>query len=132
MIVVTATADWWRKLSRTVKVIGYIGVASGAVVSTAAAWPIIEPYWVAQRYYVIDHSTPLLRRVIEIELKANDARRDRLLKEAPVRELELKSEQSMQTPQYRALVQDRLKNIKHELDAIDDQDKKLLKEKGGQ
>jgi hypothetical protein len=130
MIVVTATADWWRKLSRTVKVISYIGISSGAIVSTAAAWPIIEPYWVAQRYYVIDHSTPLLRRVIEIELKANDARRDRLLKEAPVRELELKSEQSMQTPQYRELVKDRLKNIKHELDAIDDQDKKLLKEKG--
>ena len=130
MIVVTATADWWRKLSRTVKVISYIGISSGAIVSTAAAWPIIEPYWVAQRYYVIDHSTPLLRRVIEIELKANDARRDRLLKEAPVRELELKSEQSMQTPQYRELVKDRLKNIKHELDARDDQDKKLLKEKG--
>ena len=132
MLVVTATADWWRKLSRTVKIIGAIGVTTGTIVSTAAAWPIIEPYWVAQRDYVIDHSTPLLRRVIEIELKANDARRDGLLKEAPVRELELQSDQAKQAPQYRALVQDRLKNIKHELDAIDDQDKKLLKEKGGQ
>jgi hypothetical protein len=122
--------NWWHNLSRTVKIIGAIGVTTGTIVSTAAAWPIIEPYWVAQRYYVLDHNTPLLRRVIEIELKANDARRDRLLKEAPVRELELQSEQSKQTPQYRALVQDRLKNIKHELDAIDDQDKKLLKEKG--
>jgi hypothetical protein len=130
MIVVTAAADWWRSLSRTVKLISYVSVVSGAITATATAWPHIEPYWVVQRYYLHEHSTPLLNRIIDIEYNANESRRERLLKEAPVRELELQSPQAQQAPQYKSLVEDRLKNIKKELIVIDKQNEKLLKEKG--
>jgi hypothetical protein len=130
MIVLTPVADWYRGLSRVVKLIGYVGVVSGTITATALAWPRVEPYWIAHRGYVLDHEHPLLSRIIEIELKSNDARRERLLNEAPQRELDLQSPQAQQAPQYKALIQDRLRNIKQELYTIDQQNEKLLKEKG--
>ena len=130
MIVITPVAVWYRSLSRVVKLIGYVGVVSGTITATAVAWPRIEPYWVAHRAYVLEHESPLLHRIIEIELKSNDARRERLLNEAPQRELDLQSPQAQQAPQYKALIEDRLRNIKQELNVIDKQNEQLLKEKG--
>lgn len=129
MQIVTATTAWWRELPRIAKIAGYIGAISGAIVTTAAAWPVVEFIIPAHRGYVLEQRAPLLHRVIDIEMRSNSARRERLLDEFPKRELELHGEQAKQTPQYRDLIQQRLNKIKSELDAIDEQNKKLLREK---
>jgi len=130
---ITATANYWRKLSRTVKIISYIGVISGAVVSTATAWPYVEPYWYAHRGYVRQyddaHITALIKRLIEVQLVQDRDRRQQLLDEAAKRELELQSDQAKQLPQYRALVQDRVDRVKSELKTLEEQDNSLFNEK---
>jgi hypothetical protein len=125
--VVGTTWGTWRR--KTVTICGLIAAVTGAIVGIAKAAPIIEPYWVAHRAYVRDRESPLLGRIIEIQLDRNSDKRQRLLDEAPKRELELQSEQAKQLPQYRALVQTRVDRIKHELKSLDEQDKSLFEEK---
>lgn len=46
------TPELFRRLMYWGKLVGIIGVTAGAIVSAAAAWPLIEPYLVAHRGYV--------------------------------------------------------------------------------
>lgn len=128
----TATANWWRSLSRAVKVISYVGVACGALVSAAKAIPIIEPYWYAHRGYVRayedEHARGIISRLIEIQLVQDRERRQHLLDEVAKRSIELQSELAKQAPEYRAMVQDRVNRISEELKTLDEQDNSLFKE----
>lgn len=129
MLIVSATAEWWRSLSRTVKIIGYVGVVMGAITATATAFPIIEPWLAATRGYVRESHAPLLGRVIEIQIAQNDARSERLVERSKQYELELQSPQAQQLPQYRKLLQERVDRTSHELKIIDEQNKSLFREK---
>ena len=130
MMILTEAADYWRSLSRTVKVIGYFGVVSAAIVSGAQAVPYIEPYWYAHRgyvrYYDHDQLAPILKRLAQVQLQQDSDRRERLLDEAKKRELELQDPTVKATPAYEALVQDRVERIKSELDKLDKDDKSLF------
>jgi hypothetical protein len=139
MSLISGTVDIWKNLSVTVKVIGAIGVVTGAIYSSAQAWPTIEPYWYAHRgyvrYYDDQHIAGILTRVVEvrlaqvgIQLAQNDERRQRLIDESAKRELELQSDQAKQLPQYRSLVQERVDRIKSELKTLEEQDNNLFKE----
>jgi len=41
--------EWWNRLSRIGKFAGILGSIFGAIVTGAAAWPIIEPIWYVSR-----------------------------------------------------------------------------------
>lgn len=129
MIIVTATARRWRRLSRTIKLISYVGMVSAAIVSSAAAWPIIEWAFPAYRGYVVAQKGPLLARVIEIELKQVDAERKRILRDVQKNEIELQSDQAKATPQYHKLIQKEIERSKNELDENDAKQKSLFNEK---
>lgn len=129
MFILTTAAEYWRGLSRTVKIIGYVGVVSGAIVSAATAFPIVEPWIVAHRGYVRSENTPLLHRVIEIQLQANENRRERLINDMKRYETELQSDQVKQLPQYRDLVQQQVERASQEIRTIDEQNKSLFREK---
>ena len=128
MFIITPAAEWWRGLSRTVKIIGYVGVVMGAITATATAWPTIEPWLAATRGYVRDSHAPLLGRIIVVQLKQNHNERERLLEEVKKRELELQSDQAKATPQYQALVKDRVERIKARINALDKDDNNLFNE----
>ncbi len=132
MFIITATADWWKGVSRTVKLVSYVGVVSGAIVASAQAWPILEPYWYAHRGYVRQyddaHANAIIKRLIQVQLDRDNDQRQRLLDEAAKREIELQSDQAKQLPQYRDLVQSRVDRIKSELNTLDEQDKSLFRE----
>jgi len=110
-----------------------VGILAGIPGAGAGYIYGIEPVMPALHYYVrgeiFGHTSPLLERVIELQLAQNDIRRERLLDEAAKREIELQSSQAKQLPQYRALVQQRVDRVKEELKTIDAQDKSLFKEK---
>jgi hypothetical protein len=133
MISLTAAANWWKSLSRTVRVIGYAGVVSGAVVSVAKAWPIVEPYWIAHRDFVRSYDTrqyaPIIKRLIEVQLVQDRERRQQLLDEAGKRAIELQSDLAKQAPEYKALVQERVNRISEELKTLEEQDNSLFNEK---
>jgi hypothetical protein len=133
MTILSATADWWHNLSRTVKIVGYVGVTSGAIVSAAQAWPLVEPYWYAHRGYVRSYDgsqvVPLLKRIIEVQLVQDRERRQQLLDEVAKRSLELQSDLAKQAPEYKALVQERVNRISEELKTLDEQDNSLFNEK---
>lgn len=110
-----------------------VGILAGIPGAVAGYSYGIEPGLPALHYYVrgeiYGHTSPLLQRVIELQLAQNDIRRERLLDEAAKREIELQSSQAKQLPQYRALVQQRVDRVKEELKTIDEQDKSLFNEK---
>ncbi len=130
-MILTATVNYWNSLSRTMKVIGYVGVVSGAVVSTAAAWPTIEPYVYAHRGYVRSYSAPFSDHamIVRVQLLLDKTRRQELLDEAAKRALELQSDQAKKLPEYRQLLQDRVNRISEELKTLDEQDNSLFKER---
>jgi len=132
----TVTANWWKSLSRTVRVISYVGITSGAIYSTSQAWPIVEPYWYAHRAMLRAAqaqsqakqetvNSEIRDLTITAQLDINDERRERLLHDAQKWELELQSDQAKTTPQYHELVQDRLDTIKKTLKRIDNSDELL-------
>jgi hypothetical protein len=133
MTIITGTINWWMSLNRTVKIIGAVGVISGAVYSVAQAWPLVEPFWYAHRGYVRwyddEHLSNVLHRLNKIQLVQDEDRRQRLLDEAAKREIELQGDQAKQLPQYRDLVQDRVNRIKSELKTLEEQDSNLFTEK---
>ena len=130
MFIVTAASDWWARLSRASKLVGFVGIFMGAIVSTAAAWQYIEPWWYSSHSWSRSEiHEPLLSRIVKIQIKQNHDERDQLLKEAKTRELELSSPQVKDAPNYQALVQERVDRIKHRLDEIDKEDANLFKEK---
>jgi hypothetical protein len=102
------------------------------VVTGTAALQIIEPVMPAHRGYVRATEDQirqqLAARLIVAQLDINRERRSRLLDEAKQRELELQSDQAKATPQYRAIVQDRVNRIKEELDGLSASDKSLFDE----
>jgi len=132
---ITGAINYWRNLSLTVKLIGYIGVAAGALVSVAQAWPLVEPYWYAHRAYVraydADHENPWHQRVIKVQLQQDKDRRSSLLNEEAKWELELQGTQAQSLPQYHALIQQRVDRIKEDLNSIDAEEKSLFNEKAG-
>ena len=125
--VIGTTWSTWRR--KTVTICGLIAAVTGAIVGIAKAAPIIEPYWVAHRAYVRDRETPLLGRIIEIQLYQASDQRKRLLRDVQKYELELQSEQAKATPQYHALVQKEVERVKSELNENDAKQKSLFKEK---
>jgi hypothetical protein len=131
MFIFTATASWYGRLSRAVKIIGWFGVISAAIVSCATALPIMEPYWFAHRGYVRTYSAPASDHaaLVRIQLRQNKDERQQLIDEVPKRELELQSDQAKQLPEYRALVQDRVDRVKARLKEIEADDNNLFKEK---
>lgn len=133
MQLITGAMNLWSGFSRTVKIISFIGIASGAIVSVASAWPIVEPFWYAHRGYVrsynADRIDPVIKRLVQVQVQLNDDRRQHLLDEAAKRDLELQSDQAKQLPQYKALVQQRVDRIKTELKTIDEQNNSLFNEK---
>ena len=114
---------WWHNLSLTFKIIGYVGIIAGAVVSGSQAAPILEPYWYAHRAYVRDYDAsqldPIRKSLTKIQLRQNADRRQSLIDEAAKRETELQGEQAKKLPQYRDLVQKRVDRINEELKTID-------------
>jgi hypothetical protein len=126
--VVGTTWGTWRR--KTVTICGLIAAVTGAIVGVAKAAPILEPWFYTSHGYARDGiHHPLLSRIIEVQLDRNADKRQRLLDEAPKRELELQSEQAQKLPQYKALVQTRVNRIKDELKSLDEKDKSLFEEK---
>lgn len=117
------------ELLRFGKVMGVASVTFGSIVGFATAFPYVEPYLAAHRGYVREQRSPLLERIIEVQLQQNDNRTERLVEKSKQYELELQSDQAKALPQYRALVQDRVDRIKHELKTIDEKNNSLFKEK---
>jgi hypothetical protein len=120
--------EYWKNLSSTLKLASYVVLVASGLVSISAAWAVIEPFAPAHRAYVRQSEMPILDRLILAQLDINDVRRDRLIGEAKSRDLELQSDQAKTTPQYKAIVQDRVDRIKQELESIDKQSGNLFKE----
>ena len=122
---------WWSKLSLAIKLVGYIGVITAAIVSTATAWPYLEPYWYAHRGYVRQYSAPASDHAILIEMRItqNGERRERLLNDVKKYELEMQSDQAKQTPIYQELLKDQVERASKTLKHLDDDDNSLFKEK---
>jgi hypothetical protein len=122
----------WRRTPEFVKWIGYGGTVFGFIIVTSQVAPIIEPYIVAHRAYARsvsrDDVTPLLRRLIKVQLAQNDTIRKRALKSVKDYELELQSDQAVKTPQYRKLIQEGIERAKSDLKDIDDDNTNLFKE----
>lgn len=130
MFVVTATADWWGRLSRWTKLAAFVGAAMGAVSATAIAWPTLEPWvYASHGWSRSEIHEPLLQRLVKIQLKQNHDEREQLLEEVKKRELELTSDQAKATPQYQELVQQRVNRVKERLNELDKDDANLFKEK---
>lgn len=130
----TVSRRWNRQSKRLrsiVKIAAAIGAISGAIVSTAAALPLIlhQTWFVAHRGYVLEHSDPLLKRIIEVQLKQTDDDRKKLLREVQKYELELQSDQAKATPQYHSLVQKEIERVKSELNENDARHNSLFNEK---
>lgn len=74
--------DWWKRLSRTAKVFGAIGIISSAIVSVAAAYSIIEPAIPAHRGLVREYVPLKIAEAISpqtealYELQRDNAERD--------------------------------------------------------
>jgi hypothetical protein len=103
-----------------------IGVIAGSI-AIVQAYP--EYYYLAHRGYVIDHVSNEHKAIVELRLAQNDIRSDRLVEKAKQYELDLQSEQAKQLPQYRALLQERVERINHDIQTIDEQNKSLMQEK---
>ena len=133
MFILTATATWYGRLSRAVKIIGWFGVISAAIVSCATALPIMEPYWFAHRGYVRTYSAPASdhARLIEVQLDVNSERRERLLNDIKKWELELESDQAKQLPKYHELIQQQVDRASSTVKKLDENDNSLFKEKTG-
>ena len=130
MPILTATVNYWRGLSRLTKIAGAVAALSGAVVSGAAAWPLVEPYLASTRGYVRSYSAPLSDHavLVQVQLLLDRSRRQELLDEAAKRALDLQGEQAKQLPEYRALLQDRVNRISEELKTLEEKDGSLFKE----
>lgn len=81
--------DWWKRLSRLGKLAGVIAAISGAIVSVAAAWPIVEPLWYVSRgelRQIMDRQATAQDRQSIIILKGqlNDAMRDPGASNSPI------------------------------------------------
>jgi hypothetical protein len=123
-----APESLWSRYTKTRNWL--IGVAS-AVVTLAAASAVIAPY--AEAVTPVTHSyyrTVVLPRVITAQLDVNQERRERLLGETKRRELELKSPDAANTPQYKALVQEQIDRAAADLKNLDKNDESLFKEQG--
>jgi len=120
-----------RRLTRILWISGVVTGLSAGVVGAAKAWPIIEPWWYADRNYVRFYSSPRADhiKIIEIQLRYNEKERSGLISEAGKLELDLQSPATQATPQYRALVQQRIDQIKRELEIINNENKNLRDEK---
>ncbi len=130
MTILSATSNWWHGLPRAVKVVGYVGVVAGAVVSGAQAVPVVEPYWYAHRGYVRAYSAPASDHawLIKIQIKQDRDERQQLIDEAGKRALELQSNLAKQAPEYRALVQDRVNRVSEKLKQMEEDDNNLFRE----
>ena len=129
MFLIDSTQQGWRRFKRLGAVAGIVGAVAGAVVAVAKAVPVVEPWWYADRGYVRgavkESFTPIDTRLILVEMRQNDARRERLLIEAGRYELESHSSTAQSTPQYRALIQIQIDRIKRELEVIEQDNQRL-------
>ena len=130
MIILSGAANLYRRASLTVKLIGWVGIVSGAIVGVAQAWPFVEPYWYAHRGWVRTYDAselaPWQQRIIKIQVQQDADRRERLLDEVQKRETQLQDPSVKATPEYEALVKQRVERVKSELKELDDQDKSLF------
>ena len=119
----------WRNYAKTRNWV--LGAGSSLLIIVGVgAWA--APY--AEAITPVTHSyarSEIIPRIITAQLDANAERRERLLSESKGRELELQSPGATVTPQYRALVQDRLDANKKALEELDKKDKALSDEKTG-
>jgi hypothetical protein len=123
---------WFFGLNKVAKIATYVGAILTVIVTGASAWGIVEPIMPAHRGYVRstegDAITPVMARLIVAQLDIDREKRERLLRESKDRELELTSPDASNTPQYKALLQERLDAIKGQLQQLDDDDKNLTTE----
>lgn len=100
--------DWMRRLSTFSKVVGLVGAICAAIVSFAAAWPIVEPYMLAHRAYVIS-------QVGVVQATTNDLLRwkleDASSKLKADREGWMIQMQKENDPQTKALIQNRIEQL---------------------
>ena len=118
-----------RRIKRILWVSAAVATLSGGLVGGVKAWPLLEPWVFAHRGYVREAGSPLLQRLIKVQLKQTEDDRRKLLRDAQRLELELQSDQSKATPQYHALVQKEIERVKNDLKDNDEQQKSLFNEK---
>lgn len=118
-----------KRLTRILWVSGVVAGVSGAIVGGAKAWPIIEPIWYTSHGYLREYHTPDHIKLLEIQLRYNEKERAGLIEETGKLELDLQSPSNRNAPQYRALIQQRIDQIKQELDGINQENKNLRDEK---
>ena len=103
--------------------------AGSAILMLTALWALAAPY--AEAMIPVTHRyarVTIIPRIIVAQLDANKERRERLLRENKDREIELQSPGATATPQYRALVQERLDMNKKDIEELDRKDKTLFDE----
>lgn len=122
------TPELYRRLMYWGKLVGMIGVTAGAIVSAAAAWPLIEPYLAAHRGYVryvagevsngASTAQSESRKVIrDLQVEQAEGKRDAAAGDLVKWEIELGKTSNDQT---RALIEKQMRELtvtKHRLDS---------------
>lgn len=90
---------------------GAVAAVSGAITATAKAWPLIEPYMIAHRGYVIEHVGSTDAKVNELLKYQAEDKKDKILAERSSWAIQKQKESD---PATQGLIQQRLDQLDQE------------------
>lgn len=113
---------WWRHLSVLAKIAGIAGAISGAIVSVAAAWPLVEWAFPAHRGLVYDKVGGVQTTTNELLIWKFEDSKSRLKSEMGGWTIQLQKETD---PAQKALIQQRIRDLDREQSSYDDRIRRL-------
>lgn len=114
--------EWWKRMSHFGKVCGIIAAASGALVGAVKAYPLIEPYLLAHRGYVMEHVGGVQTNVNDLLVWRFEDAKNKARSEQADWTIKLQKEQD---PQTRGMIQRRIEHLGEEQHTLDERIKKL-------
>lgn len=114
--------NWWRHLSAVTKLAAMLSAIAGAIVSVAAAWPLVEPYAPAHRGFVVEQVGDVRTTTNELLIWKAEDTKNKIRSDSSGWNIQLQKEQD---PTTRALIQQRIEQLNTEQEQVDQRIKKL-------
>lgn len=114
--------QWWQRLSRLAKIAGVVAAISGAIVSVAAAWPLVEWAFPAHRGLLYEKVGGVQATTNELLIWKFEDNKSRLKAESGGWAIQLQKETD---PQTRSLIQQRIDQLDREQRDVDGRINKL-------
>jgi hypothetical protein len=114
---------WGTKGAKIVTVIcGAIAAAFGAITAAHTAWPIVDPYVLAHRGYVVEQVGGVQATTNELLMWKSEDTKNKIQSEISGWTIQLQKEPD---PQTRSLIQQRVRQLDVEQQQIDERIRKL-------